>query len=105
MAAIADAEAAEDADADADADAEEEAAPAQAQADEAAGVGDLEDDFILSVLDADALPRGGTNGVLLEESDESDSDGTDRVGAQASLRVGMRLGTDAAAACAVCRVG
>ena len=41
---------------------------------EAAGVGDLEDDFILSVLDGGALPTGA-----IDEAGESDEEGTDMV--------------------------
>ena len=42
---------------------------------EAAGVGDLEDDFILSVLDGGALP----NGAIDEAGESVDEEGTDMV--------------------------
>ena len=55
---------------------EEQAAAGEAEGE--AGFGDLEDDFILSVLDAEALPAGS----LAEEGkgdSDSDSQGTDLV--------------------------
>ena len=42
---------------------------------EAAGVGDLEDDFILSVLDGGMLP----NGAIDEAGESEDEEGTDMV--------------------------